>query len=249
MKTGPLLHACCANSRARLQNTRALFLVPRRPSSPPTEKQNVSGANYSVNALESINIKLLWLSLAHIKLKLWSAPEEGWLLRRSGGGELLPGERQVSPKRAEPWLWAVVGRGHPGWRRGSGQWGTKSQEVEIPNATVTQDGVFSGVSLGALWLGMCVVCTEFYVTFLTLAQDSKVSMLPRGIVPLRAGIGTLRSSRAGDGGGVASSLAASCPLLCAAPAPGSSPLAPVLTLAARPPVCGLPASCVRLPQH
>lgn len=131
--------------------------------SSPTEKQNVSGANYSLNALESINIKLLWLSLAHIKLKLWSAPEEGWLLRRSGGGELLPGERQVSPKRAEPWLWAVVGRGHPGWWRGSGQWGTKSQEVEIPNATVTQDGVFSGVSLGALWLRMCVVCPEFYV--------------------------------------------------------------------------------------
>lgn len=57
---------------------------------------------------------------------------------------------------------------------------------------------------------MCVVYWESCVSFLSPAQDA-----------LSPG------SRARDGGGVAGSLTASCPLLCAASAPGS----PTLTLA------------------
>lgn len=105
--------------------------------------------------MESINIQLLRLSPAHIKLKLWSAPEGRRLVSVSGGGDQLPVERQVSPKgRAEAasvgcgW-WGVALAGGDAARSGmqrAGRWKTQ-MPVRPRRGSVSSDFAFE-----AFWL-------------------------------------------------------------------------------------------------
>lgn len=102
-----------------------------------------------------------------------------------GGEDRLPVERQMSPKgraEADCGLWLVVG-GH--LLTGGEAVGCKKQGGRKPKCDCNPGWSFSDFSFQALWLGVCGVCWELCVAFLTPAQDCNVRAVHRQECPSR----------------------------------------------------------------
>lgn len=106
--------------------------------------------------MQSINIKVLWLSLAHIKLKLWSASGERWLVSARWGGTGFHW-RDKCPQRAGPRLtsWAVASWGVA--LAGGEAAGCRKQGGEKPKCSYNPGWSFSDLSFESLWLGSSVL--------------------------------------------------------------------------------------------